>query len=281
MQIANVSTGRVGFFRVADKNLSTAGVNDFRVSVQLRPVGVYTAIFTATQTQHFVFAQVDGGNNGEWVEFDNFSVREVLGNQATQPTTASKPVIAALPNGKRAMKFDGSNDLLNLGPGAVLSNASNHWVCAAFILDTLPGTGQLLSIYSSSNTGNDAVLAPYLYLRDDRLLVATWRDQALVEATVTAGSGNITPGLPYVAYAYKSGTTHGLRLNGVVRGEITRSLGGGTTNTANIGMIVRSATTNPFNGKLIAASGQSTLSDTDRSTIERYLAQQIGAQYLG
>lgn len=77
MTIAATSAGRVAFVRVADKTMNLATINDFRVSTQANPVGTYSAVFVATQTTHYVFAQIDGGVLGDWVEFDNISVREL------------------------------------------------------------------------------------------------------------------------------------------------------------------------------------------------------------
>jgi hypothetical protein len=95
LQIADASIGTLAFIRVGDKNMATALVPDFRVSIQQRPVGIYSVVFTATQTEHFVFLQIDGGVGGAWVEFDNVSVRELAGNHAIQATATSRPILRA------------------------------------------------------------------------------------------------------------------------------------------------------------------------------------------
>jgi len=96
------TSGGVAFFRVADFDVDTATSSDFRLTLSGRGSGDYRAVFTATRTSHYVFAQIDGGVAGSWVEFDNISVRELPGNHASQPTAASRPLLARHPvTGKR------------------------------------------------------------------------------------------------------------------------------------------------------------------------------------
>jgi hypothetical protein len=55
----------------------------------------YTFVFTATQTQHWLMLDTGGGVDGNYVEYDNISVRELPGNHTTQSTSASRPVWSA------------------------------------------------------------------------------------------------------------------------------------------------------------------------------------------
>jgi hypothetical protein len=73
--------------------------------------------------------------------FRNIQIREVLGSHATQPTTANKPVIAALPNGKRAIAFDASNDALIFG-----------FPSTSLTVRTYTTTGTITTVTSSTST---------------------------------------------------------------------------------------------------------------------------------
>ena len=238
----------------------------------------FSGVVVATGSSIFLRPTINEGPSLGVIAIDNVSVREVLGNHATQPTTANKPVIAALPNGKRAMKFDGSNDLMNLGAGAVLSNAADHWACAAFIADTV-GSGVRV-LYGCSSTASATPLVCQLFI-DPRPRVI-WRTDDNVNSVPSPGLGaDIVAGVPNVLTGARIGSTGYMWLNGQLAwsGSITGSVS--TVNTANIGASVRNATVSYFAGKLATAAGQSTLAETDRVLIERFMAQQIGAQYLG
>lgn len=91
-----------------------------------------TAFFTAPIATAYVLLEVGSssayGNVGDKAYFDNISVREVLGNHATQPTTASKPVVAVNAQGKKVISFDGSNDFLQTG----ITTGNEGWICAGF-----------------------------------------------------------------------------------------------------------------------------------------------------
>lgn len=58
-------------------------------------------VFTASVASTFVLLEVGStsayGNAGDKAYFSNITVREVLGNHATQPTTASKPTVTRVP----------------------------------------------------------------------------------------------------------------------------------------------------------------------------------------
>lgn len=60
--------------------------------------GAGRAVFTATQTTHWIFCEAGSGVDGDYAEFDNISVRELPGNHATQATAAQRPILTARKN---------------------------------------------------------------------------------------------------------------------------------------------------------------------------------------
>ena len=60
--------------------------------------GAGRAVFTATQTTHWLFCESGSGVDGDYAEFDNISVRELPGNHATQATAAQRPILTARKN---------------------------------------------------------------------------------------------------------------------------------------------------------------------------------------
>lgn len=71
--------------------------------------GAGKAVFTATQTTHWLFCEAGSGADGDYAEFDNISVRELPGNHATQATAASRPIFRDV-GGVRYLQCDGVDD---------------------------------------------------------------------------------------------------------------------------------------------------------------------------
>lgn len=225
--------------------------------------GASVNIPTSTGTHRFTITAGVGttatlrfGSSGFTGTLDNISVQEVL-------------------EWSNALDFDGSNDLLTLGSGAILQQGSDHFVTAAFVLDGTFAVQQ--SIYTCSSSASTTPLVCDLEVTATTgQIQAFWRDDSNTARTITGAALQI--GVPYVATAALIGTTRYLWLNGVLVGtNVQGALGATTVNTANIGALVRTSTTNYFNGKLIdIAICQSTLTDADRRTIERAMAQKAG-----
>lgn len=196
-------------------------------------------------------------------------------NHATQATQASKPIIGTLANGRRAIRFDGANDFLSLPPAAVFNAHADHWAVAAFVKMGGDGLGQVLC--GSSNTSNNNSLACQVFLDTTNTVRAIWRTDAGTSSTVST-VGTVTIGSPTVVTAQRTSNIGTLRLNGASVGTPqTLPTSGITVNTANVGISVRPVNASPLNGFAVVAAGNGTLQDADRSIIERYLAQQIGA----
>jgi hypothetical protein len=174
-----------------------------------------------------------------------------------------------------ALDFDGSNDLLTLGGSAILQQGSDHFVTAAFVLDVVTGSQ---TIYSSRSTSTTNPLVCVMDVGPLGQVVVYWRDDAGVLKTVASVNGIITAGVPCVLTATKVGSTGRVFLNGVsVATADISGLGATTVNAGAIGAQVSTTTTNYLNGKIIdTAIGQGTLTDNDRRTIERAMAQKAG-----
>lgn len=85
--------------------------------------GTYRAIVKATAPDGpYIFAMTSAVT----AVITSASCREVLGNHATQPTTASKPTVAVNAQGKKVISFDGSNDFLQTG----ITTGNAGWICA-------------------------------------------------------------------------------------------------------------------------------------------------------
>jgi hypothetical protein len=139
--------GLSGWIRIGDKNITLAGLGDFRISADVL-AGTYTRIFTATQAQHFVFAQNSSGTNGQWAEFDNFSVRELNGSHAIQATTANKPTLRRTASGRHWLQAD-SNDVMNItfasAPGVVELGRLNQSGAMVWTTPTLGTTWNMIA----------------------------------------------------------------------------------------------------------------------------------------
>lgn len=70
-------------------------------------------VFTATQTNHWIFLDSRLGATATYSDFDNVSVRDVLGAVATQATTANKPTVQR-PAANNVIRFDALNDSLSV-----------------------------------------------------------------------------------------------------------------------------------------------------------------------
>lgn len=226
--------------------------------------GASVNIPTSTGTHRFTITAGVGttatlrfGSSGFTGTLDNVSVREVL-------------------EWSNVMDFDGSNDLLTLSSGAILQQGSDHWVSAGFVLDA---GGAEQCIYASSNTGNTTNRVAYISTDASNNVRCIWQDNAGTVNTITGSVVSI--GAPVVVTASRVGSTLSFWVNGVLAGTTAATVGATTTNTANVGALVRTTTQFMLNGKAIVTLGQSTLTEADRKTIERYLASQIGATYVG
>lgn len=219
----------------------------------------YTVSPTSDFLSNGLRVSTNSATAGHTIAFQNISVQEVL-------------------EWTPALDFDGSNDLLTLSSGAILQQGSDHFVTAAFVLDAF-GVAQTIYATSSSAAANPIVCQ--IWASVSGAISATWRDDA--GATVTITGTTLTAGVSYVATAARVGGVGYLFLNGTQVGTSSvAALGTTTVNNASIGASVRNTTVNYLNGKLIdIALGQSTLTEADRKTIERNMAQRAGVTYVG
>lgn len=264
----NVSSGAVQF---------GSGASFVNGPVHMGPTSgsySYVAAGTGTSTDWIAYS------NAAFGSISGISIREVLGSHATQPTTASKPLVTQLANGTKALDFDGSNDLLTLSSGAILQQGSDHFVTAAFVLDAV---GATQTIYATSSTTAVNPLIATFDITTLGKLVGYWRDNAGASKTCTSTT-TLVAGVPYVATIAKVGINYTLWINGVVEATVAgAALGTTTVDTANIGtQNYGGALNNRLNGKIIdIVIDQGTLTEADRKTIERNMAQRAGVTYAG
>lgn len=206
-----------------------------------------------------------------------YTAQQILDNGGI-PLTTTEPLPNVL-EWTPALKFDGSNDSLTLGSGAILQQGSDHWVTVAGRLDA--GAGGWRQIYGSRNQPAFHSVAAIMYRGDNGKLAVQWQDNAgtFVEIQESVSS----KGQPIVATAACVGGVRKFWVNGVLQGTNATALGATTITTATVGASAENGTlTNFWSGEIAdIALGQSTLAEADRKTIERNMAQRIGATYVG
>jgi len=197
------------------------------------------------------------------------SVREITGNHASQSTTASKPAIALMANGRKAISFDPSapGDFLSTG---ILTGTSGTIVCAYRINAYGAGWSMLF--------GNGGQFAAQVGVRfgftDTGTIVIGGADG-------TGSYSNTGPIVPNNTSVVVSATWGGgnlrIRLNG---GAWTTSAGtvSASTQTTTVGAANYAGTPGDFaNAQIISiAYEDSVASDADIATTERYFAQRAG-----
>lgn len=119
-------TYKIGF--TVDSVISAGGgigldAGGVAVTTFAATVGRKEAIFTYASTVAWSIKRAVGVTD---IQISNIRVEEVLGNHASQGTTASKPLVAVNAQGKKVLSFDGSNDFLQTG----ITTGNEGWVCA-------------------------------------------------------------------------------------------------------------------------------------------------------
>lgn len=200
-------------------------------------------------------------------------VKRLTGNHATQPTTASKPIVAVNAQGKKVISFDGSDDFLKLSQPVFTAANDDGFVCAgvtpvtvAEIQAVVASRGPSATPTSCSNGLFMSSGAPLAYWEGD---VST----SLTGSVVAAGT-------PIVISARKTGTAVSLRVNGAVVQSGTTSVSGATIANASVGVSLSGASNAPLlpgNERISAVvmcKGQ--VSDADAILIERWIGSLQG-----
>lgn len=194
-----------------------------------------------------------------------------LGRNATQATTANKPTVVRLANGRYAMQFDGSNDFLT-GPAPASRPTAETFIFAGSWTVNGANIGYFLS-----RRGADG----WAYLRKSAADDAEvgWANGSVVNATVfdpltDAGAATVVTGLA------KSGAVS-LRVNGQVRITNTSAVVLASSATpVGLGSISGLSSSAPLPGSMsLACWLPGEMPDADRIAIERFAAYLSGAPY--
>ena len=157
--------------------------------------------------------------NNTPVTFDNFSYQEIIGNPATQPTTANKPVLRVT-GGKYYGEFDGINDSLLTGNLALTNTFS---IVVAGNLSSLPSQQTLIG----EDTGGAQV-----YVTSGGAIVFAKVGTGVL---ATTAAGEVVAGTPFVATATLAGGNAIIRKNGVQKVSTASALTLSATTGARIG----------------------------------------------
>jgi hypothetical protein len=275
----NTSTGVGQIFRTDVNNLSRvrfSGLTSGDVYCVTISNTSASEISLRTNDGALVLFQVAPGTTGVYecsvgTTFANLIVQANV--NGTSPTFTLTEVRKVL-EWSNALDFDGSNDLLTLGGSAILQQGSDHFVTAAFVLDAV---GVVHTIYGTTSSAAVNPFVGVIRVNADGTIGADWRDDTGVQRVLLASTYVASAGVPVVVTVAKVGTARSMWVNGVLQATSTTTVGTTTPNTANIGALVRTTTSEYLNGKLIdIAIDQGTLTDNDRKVIERAMAQKAG-----
>lgn len=194
---------------------------------------------------------------------------------ATQSTTANKPTLAQLANGKYALSFDGTSDHLRHSLTAVGYNSCTL-ICAGIATATA-GDRTMHSIRSSSNT-NTIVAQMWTTGGNAGPRYAHRRADASNLEMPTA-SGNRTT--PFVASANSTGAARTLHIDGVSAATSANVTSATSADQAAIGAAIGLGVAPAFwQGQIsLVCLSPAAMPDVDRIAIERFAASIVGATY--
>ena len=183
---------------------------------------------------------------------------------ATQPTTAAKPILRQTA-GKYSWAFDGGD---SLSLGSVPFQMSDDFFVIAGCINASATGSQTLYSQASTAAANPLLLLdvtsgyPRLVCRDDAAAISAPTGASIVSNTVATISGR------------KTGNTKVCRVNGVQASTDSTIVGATTFTGAAIGVRPVATPTGFFTGStgpIIAGKG--TLTDSEMLTLERFVAQ--------
>ena len=199
------------------------------------------------------------------------TIRELYGNHATQPITASRPTLI-YENGMYGLQFDGIDDYLNL-PYMGLYAGGACSVVAAVDSVAQATDGHLISERSTASANQKYILS--------RRLASDGIDSLITNDanTIVKDTNGTTSELrtKTVRSIIDNGQNINIYKEGVLSGhdDYTRS-GTLTLNTTTIGASVSTTTTNFMNFKLFGLIvTKSALNDTQRLQCEKYLGRKV------
>lgn len=210
-----------------------------------------------------LFTRAQAGLAGNF-SISNISVRELKGNHATQATAGNRPKLSQY-NGHPSASFNGTTNSLRLATNPIGSNLSQPYTIIAGIVPTSLGWR---AIYSDGARMLSLNPSGGIYMAHDSSSTTSANnviavgEAAVVELVYSGG----------IAYIYK---------NGVLIRQEARAAPLGAPGIANIGRTA-SPGTYFFNGQITGcAVFDRVLTDSERTTIGKAFAKELGVTYLG
>jgi hypothetical protein len=188
-----------------------------------------------------------------------------LGNNATQSTAGNRPVLAQY-NGHPSASFNGTTNSMQFAVNPIGPNLSQPY--------TIIVAGVVGALGSLRRVVGDGAIA-FGFDASNRPISTHFG------AGNTAAGDSIPPGTPFVAEVVWGGANLQIRINGVVR--VDSSISAPTAVGARNFQIGQSGVaTSFFNGQLTAVTAfDRVLSDSERTTIGKAFARELGVTYLG
>ena len=244
---------------------STANAASYVIdNISVREVITSTVVLSGLQAANYLDS---AGTTLATVDNPVGGVVDAIGSiNATQPTTAAKPILRQTA-GKYSWAFDGGD---SLSLGSVPFQLSDDF--AVIAAANIPTTKAEASTLFSSGDTVSAIGYCSLDVSTSGVLRGIFKDSIGIQDTPTY-STNVT-GSSFVASITKVGNLKSLRYNGVVRATASTALSATTFNSTYIG--ARTVTTTPTNnalgstGPIIAIKGA--LTDSEMLTLERFVS---------
>ena len=236
-------------------------------------------VFTATATTHSLDVGIwtASGAVGQYVEFDNISVKELPGNHAFQTTATSRPVLKQDAGGQYYLRCDGIDD--GMVTGTITPGTDKAQVFVGF-LPNVSGTAILAELGLSLGVGGMTLHSGYTPGNVSFGLNAG--TTSVYGHSMNVGAANLTTGILDIAESSANAEIK-MRLNGVARTLSAQSLLVGPAGTGNfqpypLYLFRRGGTTLPFNGHFyggIIRFGPNLPIETIEQT-EAYMAAKTG-----
>lgn len=256
------------------------------LTVPVGSPGAYSSFFTATSATSRIFLFTNNSSAGQFISWDNISVREIPGSHATQSTSANRPVLVAAPGaaaaaaGFGALSFDGGDlleapaiNLYSVGPIAMGWAHPGYAATGAAAFIAMGSTSSGLPMYSHFKPSGSAKLRSFAR-----------NDAGGVVLNDLDSAGDFFTSTPAVISIEDTSTQIRKFLNGVQDANAptyTRT-GAMTLNTLSLGAWRRTSVTENMLGQSgffwIAPGGVTT---AQRQAFERLGAFIVGASYPG
>lgn len=239
--------------------------------------GTYTERITAGTTNTILALTASGITT---CALDNFSVKQIPGNHATQPTAINRPVLQIDGNGKYYLAFNGTNSWMSTG--SIDFTATDKMTVVAGVRKASDAAEAMLielSANASLNAGTFNIFAPggLSVARDGAYVMST--GGTIKTAFGPAAASYAAPITNVVsAVSSISGDSATLRVNGVTAATKSADQGTGNFGSYPIYIGYRAGTSLFFNGNLYSLVIRGALSNASQITAaESYTNSKTGA----